>query len=88
MSGTKASGINSFIISTNVSETNMESGERLDPMYELNFDTQYLLNKLQHMYRGWKCLKYSIKPYEVQIERDGAPILLHGDVLTWVVKKQ
>ncbi|MNJ50931.1 Tellurite methyltransferase [compost metagenome] len=88
MRGTKASGINSFIMSTNVSEKNIDSGKSLDPVYELNFDTEYLLDKLQGMYTGWKCLNYSIKPYEIEIEREGERILLHGDVLTWVVKNE
>lgn len=88
MRGTIAGGINSFIISTNVSERNIKSGKNIDPMYELNFDTEYLLDKLQSIYANWKCLKYSIKPYEVEIEREGERVLLHGDVVTWVVKNE
>lgn len=29
-------------------------------------------------------MKYDIKPYQIEINREGAPILLKGDVLTWV----
>ncbi|MBP1904773.1 SAM-dependent methyltransferase [Paenibacillus turicensis] len=84
MQGTKAKGINSFIISTNVSERNIDSGEKIEPMYELNFETHYLVDKLKSIYENWTCVKYDIKPYQIEINRDGIPILLKGDVLTWV----
>lgn len=82
--GTKDGGINSFIISTNVAEQNIDSGEKVEPMYELNFETKYLVDKLKSIYEKWTCIKCDIKPYQIQINREGAPILLKGDVLTWV----
>lgn len=85
MQGTKIGGINSFIISTNVSERNIDSGEKIEPMYELNFETQYLVSKLKYIYEKWTCLKCEVKPYQIEINREGAPVLLKGDVLTWVI---
>jgi len=86
--GTKDEGIHCFIISTNISETLLESGEQIDPMYELNFSTDSLTSKLQHYYADWKLLKHTIKPYHTEIAREGRQILLKGDVVTWAVQKQ
>jgi tellurite methyltransferase len=85
--GTKANGINCVIISTNVSETLIETGKKIDPMYEINFETGYLINKFQNVYVQWNLLKQTVKPYEVEIERDGNRILLRGDVVTFAVQR-
>lgn len=87
ISGTRAGGINAVIISTNVKETRIETAQRLEPMYELLFDTNNLITKLQRLYEGWDLVKHTIKPYGVEITRDGHRILLEGDVVTWVVRK-
>jgi len=87
MKGTVAGGMNCFIISTNIRETEVETGTALEPMYELLFETDYLLNKLKSNYMNWKCIKQTIKPYEVEIIRDGQRVLLQGDVVTWAVQK-
>lgn len=65
----------------------MDSGEKIDPMYELNFETEYLIRKLQNVYKEWKLLKQTVKPYEIEIEREGQRILLRGDVVTWGGRK-
>ncbi|WP_249529638.1 class I SAM-dependent methyltransferase [Paenibacillus brevis] len=85
--GTKVGGINCIIISTNISETAINSGKRLDPMYELQFETDQLIRKLQGIYSKWEILQQTVKPYELEIERDGQRIILQGDVLTWAVRK-
>lgn len=85
--GTKSQGINCLIISTNIKETILDTGESLDPMYQLIFDTHYLIDKFESMYDGWKLLKHTIKPYSVEIMRDDRRILLESEVLTWVVQK-
>ncbi|TLS52209.1 class I SAM-dependent methyltransferase [Paenibacillus antri] len=85
--GTKVGGVNCIIISTNVTETLIDSGTNVEPMYELNFETQYLIDKFQDAYRGWETLKQTTRPYDVEIEREGKRVLLHGDVVTWAVQK-
>lgn len=85
--GTRAGGIHCIIISTNVTETMIDSGRAIDPMYELNFESEYLINKFQYVYAQWRVLKQTVKPYEVEIERDGKRILLRGDVVTWAVQR-
>ena len=85
--GTRTNGINCFIISTNVTETHIETNAALEPMYELIFETDCLLNKLREAYSGWELLKQTVKPYGVEIERDGQRIALRGDVVTFAVRK-
>jgi cyclopropane fatty-acyl-phospholipid synthase-like methyltransferase len=85
--GTRTNGINCFIISTNVTETHIETNAALEPMYELIFDTSALLRKLQEAYSEWELLKQTVKPYGVVIERDGHRIALRGDVVTFAVRK-
>jgi len=85
--GTKNEGIHCIIISTNVTETILDSEEKIEPMYELNFDTDQLVSKLQQLYADWTLLKHTIKPYHTEIVRDGTAILLKGDVVTWAVQK-
>lgn len=85
--GTRSQGVNCIIISTQVKETVIDTNEEIDPMYELIFDTTYLIDKLESYYKGWMMLKQTVKPYAIEINRDGRKILLESDVLTWVVQK-
>ncbi|GIO41679.1 hypothetical protein J41TS4_14370 [Paenibacillus apis] len=51
------------------------------------YETDQLIRKLQGIYSKWEILQQTVKPYELEIERDGQRILLQGDVLTWAVRK-
>ncbi|MNP80885.1 hypothetical protein D3C76_1790980 [compost metagenome] len=55
-------------------------------MYELMFETTYLSKKFEKLYKNWKTLKHTVKPFEVEITRDGRRVLLESDVVTWVVQ--
>lgn len=57
-------------------------------MYELLFETSDLMHKLQGFYSDWKQLKYTVRPYQVEIDRDNQRVLLQGDVITWAVQKK
>lgn len=87
IAGTKAQGINCILISTGITETLVENGESLDPMFELLFETEALIHKLQERYRGWTILKQTVKPYEIEITREVRKVLLTSHVLTWAVRK-
>jgi tellurite methyltransferase len=69
-------------------ETVMDTDEKIDPMFELIFDTTDLVEKLKSTYKDWVVLKHTVKPYPLQIMRDGRRILLESNVLTWAVQKQ
>jgi tellurite methyltransferase len=84
--GTREQGIHCLIINSNISETVIETGANIDPMFELLFDTEELLNKLKTLYKDWRVLKQTIKGYEIEIIRDGKQVLLKSDVVTWAVQ--
>ncbi|CAH0118657.1 hypothetical protein PAE9249_01149 [Paenibacillus sp. CECT 9249] len=54
-----------------------------EPMYELLFETNEIIHKFRTFYQEWSLLKHTVKPYNIQIERDGRPVMLHGDAVTW-----
>lgn len=85
--GTKTNGINAFIISTNITEYSLTTNSFLEPSYEILFETQPLLDLLKVKYADWYVMKQNVKPYEVEINRDGEQVLLKGDVVTWIVHK-
>ncbi|MWC27028.1 class I SAM-dependent methyltransferase [Paenibacillus sp. MMS18-CY102] len=85
--GTKNEGINYILISTNIREKHMASKQSLLPMFELLFDTDSLVHKLQSHYEGWTVLEQIVKPYALEIERNGECVLLESDVLIWAVQK-
>lgn len=87
INGTRAEGINCIIISTGVKETYEDTGESVEPMYELMFATSYLVKKLEKAYSGWKMIRHTVKPYDIEITREGKKIRLESDVVTWVVQK-
>lgn len=87
MTGTKERGIHCFIINSNVRERSADTGDLLDPMFEIVFDTEELLGILTSLYNGWRILKTTVKPYEIEISRDGRQVRLESDVVTWVAKK-
>jgi tellurite methyltransferase len=86
--GTKPNGIHCFIISTHVRETDVQSGESLEVLYEINFRTDDLLELLKQHYSGWTVLRQTVKPYELDIDRNGRQIRLQGDVVTWAVRNK
>jgi tellurite methyltransferase len=85
--GTREQGVHCLIINSNIRETVVETGAQIDPMFELLFDTELLLNTLRIMYKDWRLLKQTVKPYEIEIIRDGKKVLLKSDVVTWAVQK-
>lgn len=43
---------------------------------------------LAEKYRGWELLRHAVKPYALEIERDGVPVSLSSDVVTWAARKR
>jgi tellurite methyltransferase len=88
MKGTRDGGIHCFIINAGVKEKLALTGEPLDPMFELLLGTEELLRILAGTYKGWELLKQTVKPYEMMITRDGQPVILQSDVVTWAARKR
>ncbi|WJH36626.1 class I SAM-dependent methyltransferase [Paenibacillus sp. CC-CFT747] len=85
--GTREGGINCLIMSTQVGEIDKETGEALDPYYELNLTTAYTRKLLLSSYAGWDIRYTTVQSLQYEIERNGRPICLKGDCLTYVFRK-
>ncbi|WP_078393196.1 class I SAM-dependent methyltransferase [Shouchella patagoniensis] len=52
--GTKAGGINCFIMNSNVEEVVLKTGKKIEPCMEVNLSTGALLTILRHVYSDWE----------------------------------
>lgn len=85
--GTRRNGIDCIIIGTNTRETAVGTGDALDPMFEVNLPTDTMLDLLDRAYEGWDVQARLVKPLEYDIDRDGVPVKLTTDCVTYVAKK-
>lgn len=85
--GTKANGSICIIIGTNIREVNLETGQELDPMFEVNISTERMMSLLVQQYAGWEIKQQVVKQLEYEIDRDGQPVKLTSDCITFVAKK-
>ncbi|XEC93807.1 class I SAM-dependent methyltransferase [Paenibacillus tarimensis] len=86
--GTKLNGVNCIIMNTNVKETDLMTGQKLDALIEVNMSTEQSRDILHQAYAGWDILKSLVKPLEFEIQRDGKPVLLKTDCVTLVTRKK
>jgi 2-polyprenyl-3-methyl-5-hydroxy-6-metoxy-1,4-benzoquinol methylase len=85
--GTKTNGTNCIIIGSNIQEVNLENGEELDPMFEVNLSTEKMMDLLVHQYTEWEVQQQFVKQLEYKIERKGQAVKLTTDCITFVAKK-
>lgn len=85
--GTKKNGCNCIIIGSNIREVNLKDGQELDPMFEVNLSTDQMMELLDHQYAGWEIKKRVVRPLEYDIQRNGEPVKLTTDSITYVAKK-
>lgn len=85
--GTKRGGVNCIIIGSSIREITMETNKELVPMFEVNIPTDRMLNLLDHQYDGWEIQKRLVKQLEYEIVRDGQPVKLTTNCITFVSKK-
>ncbi|WP_343802483.1 class I SAM-dependent methyltransferase [Bacillus carboniphilus] len=86
--GTKDKGINCLIVNSEVAETEIKTGKRLEAMMEVNLSTENLLRKLKAYYKGWHVLKELVKPLEYRIIRDDRQVSLKTNAITFVVQRR
>lgn len=86
--GTRNNGINCIIVNSEVSEIDVETNEKLDALIEVNLSTKDMMTKISSFYTGWEVLKSEVKPLEYNIIRNGKPVLLGTNAISYVVRKQ
>lgn len=85
--GVKRDGFVCLIMSSNIREIVEASGERLDPMFELNLETKELFALLEAAFEGWEMIDRHVKALSYSIERQVQPVLLSSDCITFVARK-
>jgi len=85
--GTRINGINCIVIGSNIKETVVDTGEAIDPMFEVNLATSAMLELLDRQYEGWEIQARLFKPLEYDIDRGGRPVRLTTDCITYVAKR-
>lgn len=85
--GTKPNGANCIIIGSNIREVNLENGEELDPMFEVNLSTNRMMDILDRQYAGWEIKNRLVNQLEYEINRNGQAVKLTTDCITYVAKK-
>lgn len=86
--GTQNNGINCIIVNSEVTETDVETNEKLEALMEINLSTEYMMKKLSTFYKGWEVLKSEVKLLEYSIIRNGKSVLLKTNAITYVVRKK
>lgn len=85
--GTTSNGLNCLIVNSEIEEIDLETNTKIDALIELNFSTEYMINKLSTLYSEWDIIKTIVKPLEYNITRNEKPILLKTNAITYVTRK-
>ncbi|MFB9329906.1 class I SAM-dependent methyltransferase [Paenibacillus aurantiacus] len=85
--GTKQGGVNCLFVNTSITETVMDTGELVTPMFELNMTKARLHDMLAGPYAGWQVLTDVSKPLTFPIDRGGRQVELASDCVTFAVRK-
>lgn len=86
--GTRHNGSNCIVIGSNIREVVVDSGEGLDPMFELNLSTENMMELLDQQYSDWEIEQRFVKQLEYEIDRNGQPVKLTSDCITFVARKK
>ena len=85
--GTNINGINCIIMNTNIKKVDVITGLELDPLMEINLDTDKANELLAMAYNGWKVISSTLNSLEFDIERNNRKIVLKGECVTYVVRR-
>ncbi|GGE70572.1 class I SAM-dependent methyltransferase [Priestia taiwanensis] len=85
--GTRANGMHYFVVNSNIEETDVLTGVKLEPLLEVNMKTEDMLALLDDTYRGWTSIKREVKHLQFTIQRDKQDIHLKTDAITYVVQR-
>lgn len=85
--GTQNNGVNCIVVNSEVTEIDEETNEKLDALMEVNLSTEDMIKKISSFYTGWELFKSEVKSLEYSIIRNGKPVLLKTNAITYVVRK-
>ena len=85
--GTKDKGVVCLVLNSEVKEVNTETGEELDPQFEVNLPEAAVNSLLDKIFCGWDVLKRTVSSQEYVIPRDDIQSRLTTNVVTFVARK-
>lgn len=84
--GIRPGGAVCMVVNTQVQEENRDTGELLEPQFEVNMSTEAMKNLLTKMFDGWEILKFTVKAQEYEIPRGNVTAKLTTDVVNFVAR--
>lgn len=85
--GLTENGIACLIINSNVEEKSKETQESLPPQFEVNLQSDELVDLLENSFKKHKILKETKVKQQYDIPRNGTVVALSTDVVTFVAQK-
>ena len=85
--GVKKGGLVCCVINSQVTEADAVTGQPMPAQFEVNWETQALLELLNTFFHGWKQRKVTVRPQTYEIPRGDRQNVLHTNVLTFVAEK-
>ena len=82
--GIKENGIVCLVINSEVKECNQDTGEDLEPQFEVNLSSDKVQSYIDEVFSGWKVLKNTRSHQEYDIPRDNVVSHLSTNVITFV----
>lgn len=86
-SGIKPDGIVCLIVNSQVTEIDVETGNELEPQFEVNLPTEKMKNLLLDVFLGWEILKHTVVHQCYEIPRSTGIAKINTDVVTLVARK-
>lgn len=85
--GIRDKGIVCLVINSEVKECNQDTGEDLEPQFEVNLSSQQVQAYIDEVFSEWKVLKSTKSHQEYDIPRDNVVSHLTTNVITFVGQK-
>ncbi|WP_240762832.1 class I SAM-dependent methyltransferase [Paenibacillus thalictri] len=85
--GTKPGGINCIVMNTDIQEIDLDSGEELAPQIELILTLDEAEMLLSNVFADWSIRPRKVQPLTFHIERQGKPVLLKSNCITFVAQR-
>jgi hypothetical protein len=86
--GTTESGINCILLSTEVKEIDVLSGEEQEGLIELNLSTEKAFTYLRKVYTDWDVSIEKSVQQEIQEEKESRAIIFRSNWITFVAQKR
>jgi cyclopropane fatty-acyl-phospholipid synthase-like methyltransferase len=86
--GTAAHGINCLMLYSNVRWIDMKNNKDIEPLVELNLNTQETLSLLKKRYNTWGIQKLYVKPWKADMIQEGKHISFEASCICLVAKRK